>query len=720
MIELENLHNRSLDDILDEYLNKIPYFSTEWTDYQEADPGITLVELFSWLKWVQHEYLNREVPGVSTKFLRLLDVNRYKNKGAKTFLEVSHIKENTDLPVRTQWKSGNMVFENTENQTLINSSILNIEFDNPEMPSQEEYYKFDGNNVFYVFGKNTERKETNSGKRRFIISFDAPIPQDKMFNIFFSVYNSHDLKRNPIKESDKFVPMAKIKWEYYGIKDGNTGWHEINVIKDYTYEFLFPGIIEMKIDGTTEPIDGEYKIRATLIYDEYDYPPRIDNVITNVFSVTQNETKCENTIIKKQDIFPDFSVEVPRNLALYGRSEVYLRSDGGWVRTSSPTFKSFTKKGKLTVDLSEVWDEIKNLKPGDDAVMIVSYDQDFKDSAVLGSGTGITNQTFKFEFKNVLYNDLELLISEKINGKEVFFKWKRVDDFYSSGKYDRHFVYDENEKVIIFGDHEHGMAPQLGNNNIIICGLRFTSGYKSNIKENMISSVITRNNALSNSRISQIKEAAGGRDTESIEHASARAAEIFSNPHRAVSKKDYENIVKNTPGLMFSNVKILPNYMPGEDTSKQNCITIAVRWNRKVGLTLPKSFEQNIMNHINKYRLINTRIKVISPEYIGLIISGKIVVDSFYREEDKIIEKEIKRFIKNMNEDLGKTLHFGDVFGMIDKLKYVSRLDNLRIVPVGNFIQKNVSEDIIIPPNGVYYVEKIDFNYIKNSEIYKG
>ncbi len=327
---------------------------------------------------------------------------------------------------------------------------------------------------------------------------------------------------------------------------------------------------------------------------------------------------------------------------------------------------------------------------------------------------------FKFEFKNVLYNDLELLISEKINGKEVFFKWKRVDDFYSSGKYDRHFVYDEDEKVIIFGDHEHGMAPRPGNDNIIICGLRFTSGYKSNIKENMISSVITRNNALINSRISQITQAAGGRDTESIEHASARAAEIFSNPYRAVSKKDYENIVKSTPGLMFTNVKILPNYMPGEDTSKQNCVTIAVRWNRKVGLTLPKSFKQNIMNHINKYRLINTQVKVISPEYIGLIISGKIVVDSFYREEDKTIEKEIKRFIKNMNEDLGRTLHFGDVFGMIDKLKYVSRLDNLRIVPVGNFIQKNVSEDIIIPPNGVYYVEKIDFNYIKNSEIYKG
>ena len=84
-----------------------------------------------------------------------------------------------------------------------------------------------------------------------------------------------------------------------------------------------------------------------------------------------------------------------------------------------------------------------------------------------------------------------------------------------------------------------------------------------------------------------------------------------------------------------------------------------------------------------------------------------------------LIEEEIKKYIKKLNNNFGVTLRFGDVFSMIDKLKYVSKLDNLRIVPVGNFIQKNVSEDIIIPPNGVYYIEKIDFNYVRNPEIYR-
>ncbi len=49
MIELENLNDVSLDNILDEVKNQIRYINPEWTDFQESDPGITLVELFAWL-----------------------------------------------------------------------------------------------------------------------------------------------------------------------------------------------------------------------------------------------------------------------------------------------------------------------------------------------------------------------------------------------------------------------------------------------------------------------------------------------------------------------------------------------------------------------------------------------------------------------------------------------------------------------------------------------
>ena len=84
-----------------------------------------------------------------------------------------------------------------------------------------------------------------------------------------------------------------------------------------------------------------------------------------------------------------------------------------------------------------------------------------------------------------------------------------------------------------------------------------------------------------------------------------------------------------------------------------------------------------------------------------------------------LLKKEIEYFVENINSEFGQTLHFGDLFGMIDKLKYVYCLDKLRITPIGNNVKKNVSEDIVIPPNGVYYIEKIDFNYKRSTEIYR-
>ena len=94
------------------------------------------------------------------------------------------------------------------------------------------------------------------------------------------------------------------------------------------------------------------------------------------------------------------------------------------------------------------------------------------------------------------------------------------------------------------------------------------------------------------------------------------------------------------------------------------------------------------------------------------------MVDSSYRESEGRIEEEIKNFIDEINRDLGQTLHYGAMFGMIDRLKYVIRLETLRILPLGEGATKNVSDDIVIPPNGVYYIDKINFNYIKGTDIF--
>ena len=49
MIDINNLNDTTAEEIFEESKNQILYQSDKWTNFQESDPGITLVELFSWL-----------------------------------------------------------------------------------------------------------------------------------------------------------------------------------------------------------------------------------------------------------------------------------------------------------------------------------------------------------------------------------------------------------------------------------------------------------------------------------------------------------------------------------------------------------------------------------------------------------------------------------------------------------------------------------------------
>lgn len=716
MIEIKNLNNIPLEEIFDDAKDYTLYQNSEWTNLQESDPGITILEMFSWLKYVQHEYLNRISDSVKLKFLKLLDVFPYANNGSTTLIEASNIENTVELPVRSKFKSRSMIFENLYQQAVIKAKILSVVFENPEFKYQEEYYKFDGKKSFFLFGKDTTRGNKEDEIRSFTINFDSSLPKNSIVNLYFSVHESGGQTRNPITDEDTFESMAKVRWEYYGNKNGKDDWYELEILKDETYNFLFSGIIKIRLDSEMIPIDQEYKIRVVLEYDEYDYPPRVDNILTNVFKVVQNNTRCQNIVIKKEDILTNRTILLRDNMAIYGDSEIYFKYQGGWVKTNKVALNRDIENGEVVLDLSKIWDEIKTNKHNEESIMVVSYEKNCKNKMTLGSATGISGQNYAIKFKNLLLDDLEIMIGENIHGKEVFYKWTRVNDFFSSNKYDRHYVYDKNQSILIFGDHEHGMAAPKGKNNIKICNLRETFAGNSNIKEGSIKSILTENINLKDCKIKQIVSASGGCNEETLEHAQARASEIFNNSQRAVTYEDYEKIVKSTPGLMFTNVKILPNYMPGEDVSKQNCVTIAVRWNKKVGLTLSKSFEKNIINHIEKCRLMNTKVKVVSPYYVGLIISGTIVVDSSYRSETQEIEKQVFDFIDNLNTQMGRVLHFGDMFGVIDRIKYVNSISSLKILTNSENSNENISDDIVVPPNAVYYIDSINFNYLKSSE----
>src|SRR5262249_14234507 len=71
-LEAPLLDTRTFEDLKRAALLRIPRYAPEWTDFNESDPGITIVELFAWLTEMMLYQINRVPDRNYIKLLQLL------------------------------------------------------------------------------------------------------------------------------------------------------------------------------------------------------------------------------------------------------------------------------------------------------------------------------------------------------------------------------------------------------------------------------------------------------------------------------------------------------------------------------------------------------------------------------------------------------------------------------------------------------------------------
>ncbi len=69
-----NLDDRTFEGLFQELQRRIPAYTPEWTDYNDSDPGITLMQLFSWLGEIIIYRLNQVPDKNYVKFLELVGI----------------------------------------------------------------------------------------------------------------------------------------------------------------------------------------------------------------------------------------------------------------------------------------------------------------------------------------------------------------------------------------------------------------------------------------------------------------------------------------------------------------------------------------------------------------------------------------------------------------------------------------------------------------------
>ncbi len=89
-LTIPTLDNRRYQDLLNEALARIPVYNPEWTNFNESDPGVTLVELFAFLT-ENLLYRSNQIPERNRrKFLSLLGIPLQPAVSARGIVTISN------------------------------------------------------------------------------------------------------------------------------------------------------------------------------------------------------------------------------------------------------------------------------------------------------------------------------------------------------------------------------------------------------------------------------------------------------------------------------------------------------------------------------------------------------------------------------------------------------------------------------------------------------
>lgn len=694
------LPNISLDtdrykDILDSARNMIASLYPEWTDFNYHDPGITLLELFSWIKESQQYYIDQIGDENRKKYLKLLGLRRRTKIPAKAEVEIT-AQQDLDVLKGTKFYAGEICFEADERAYILKNHIARcISFDKGQARVIDRSQLNLGNKLRILpFGR-----EPQVGNC-FYLGFDGPLPTKTVLRALVDIFNDYKVKRNPITDPGSFYPLAEFAVEVYT----KNGWQAATLVSDETHAFLCSGSIRVSIDHDMEHHvlggAGGYYLRFRLTKCEYDVPPMLQGICFNSVSVCQRDTRSEVIDFPLSD---DGKYCAATELSITGISQVYAWDGRGYHLIPMVTKKIDYENNcaVFEVDLSKIREDAQGLR-------LVNATTAFANSNIAGFGTGLPFQEFDLNDKNIEYESFEIM-TEDPEIPDRYLPWVKVNDFATSSPEDRHYVFDSAAGIVKFGDCKKGMAPE---GTIIIIGYVSVLGTGGNVKQNTINRIGPEE--LPGVKLTNKANATGGEDEETLEDCFKRARRMLKKPRSAVTYTDYEDYVLSTPGLMIESCKVIPaNLIRHQGTvASDMVINIVVKPSYpEQAETIREAYIRNIQNHLEKFRLLGTKIELTAPEYVGVTVYSDVTLKPHYRNAQAMVEEAVRNFFIRYKDQFGAEIVYSELYGVIDRLECVSAVSALSMDAKGNGITHTKEGNIVLPANGIVVLSDTQFMF---------
>jgi predicted phage baseplate assembly protein len=578
-----NLDTRTFDDLVAEAKQRIPRYLPEWTDLNESDPGIALVELFAWMTEAVLYQLNAAPNALRLKMLQLLGFTTQPAQPAKTELQftLGTGVDSVIVPAGTRVGASGATF--ADGSPVIFETTAAVVAIGPVL--QAVLAQKTGSYVPYFANPTAARPPSfapfpllvgsaETDALYLCFTYAKPFPSvDVDLAIFLD--DAPGDPHNTTAYTDTYTctsglpptPPASWTWEY---ADGTGHWRALKLLGDDTaalyrsghVRFRFPSAppsLLFPLPNPTDPLVADYAkltgywVRARLTQAGYEQAPAVVAITTNTAPASAAQTVTNETV---------------------------------------------------------------------------------------GGSFGTPAQTFTLAHVPVLPQTLTVTVDEGLaGGAEV---WTQVSDFYGSSPDAQVYVLDPAAGTIAFGDGHYGAIP-LANattqNNIVATTYRYGGGAAGNVDTGLVTDV--QSYVAFVDTVTNPIPAQGGADEEPVDETVLRAAHEVRATNRAVTADDFEALALSTPGALVARAHALPLTNPdylGIEVPGSVTVLLIPQREADVDVTLQTSATmpplpnqttlQAVCAWLDAHRLVTTELHVAGPIYHILTFSMTVYCSS--------------------------------------------------------------------------------------------
>jgi predicted phage baseplate assembly protein len=598
------LDNRTFEQLYDELVDRIPVYMPEWTNHNESEPAIALLELFAHLGESLLFRFNQIPDTTKLAFLRLLGVQPRPAQPARVLLAATtELAQGVQLLKGTEAPAGSLSFQ-TDNEVYVwpldavgtgkrkapTDDLTDMEkerrihataypkkitdavfYETVEVPSDplaagaqplDVSQTLDQSLWIALLRKDTTDIAQLDGRTLFVgIAFDETVPTPFALQDLTpdDTAGFRATGLDPQPDSGLGAELPKMLWQMWNGPSAKEPFTTLSVLGDTTAGLVTTGVVQLELPKVL---------------------PRLDPLVT-----------------------PKGDKDSPPPLNDEKQAELVI----GWIQASRP-------KAARPEDRQDTIHRVRWV-----GLNAVGATQSRTASAeLIGTGTGDSDQVYPLAQHPVLRGTVRLQV-EEVDG---WHDWREVDDLLLVDGDARAFAVDYAVGLVSFGQR----LPQLGQ-RIRTLSYQYGGGVAGNVAAGAISQA-------GGVKVTNPLPAVGGSDTVSLKDALDQIPAEVHRHDRAVIADDFRDLAEqlpaviraetlpllhpDTPGIPAAGV-ISVVIFPAEDLSRPNAPMPDVGLLRRVA------------KHLDERRLVTTELYVIPPTYKRIAVSVGVSVRKGYQ-----------------------------------------------------------------------------------------